>query len=289
MRKILSNLLLLTVPLSAAVDFTRDVQPILNKNCIACHGGVKEAGAVSFIFRDQVLGEGESGRIVVVPGKPEVSEMIARITTDDQEDLMPQPDHGPRLSDADVETLRQWISEGAVWGEHWSFTAPEKHSPPAVKNTEWSKNEIDRFILAKLERKNLSPSAPAKPAEWLRRASLDLTGLPPTIAELDAFDTAAASDLDSAIGKETERLLASPHFGERWASVWMDLARYADSEGMGMDHSRDVWKYRDWLIGAFNNDLPYDQFVIDQLAGDSDSAVHPRAETRHHFSPPYTI
>ena len=262
------HFLLLATPLSAAVDFSRDVQPILNKNCIACHGGVKEAGDVSFIFRDQVLGEGESGKTVVVPGKPEASEMIARITTDDEDDLMPKPEHGPRLSDADVETLRQWISEGAEWGEHWSFGAPERHAPPLVKDTSWPANEIDNFILAKLESLNLSPSPAAKPAEWLRRASLDLIGLPPTIAELDAFEAAAAKDFPAAIGKEADRLLASPHFGERWASVWMDLARYADSEGLGNDSNRDVWKYRDWLIKVLNEDLPYDQFVIDQLAGD---------------------
>lgn len=268
MSKFPFHFLLLASPLSAAVDFSRDVQPILNKNCIACHGGVKEAGEVSFIFRDQVLGKGESGKTVVVPGKPEVSEMIARIITDDKDDLMPKPEHGPRLSDADVATLRQWISEGAVWGEHWSFTAPKKHETPSVKDTAWPANNIDNFILSKLESKNLSPSAAAKPAEWLRRASLDLIGLPPTIAELDAFEAAAEKDFSAAIQAEADRLLASPHFGERWASVWMDLARYADSEGLGNDQKRDVWKYRDWLIAAFNRNLPYDQFVIDQLAGD---------------------
>ncbi|MFK7851902.1 MAG: PSD1 and planctomycete cytochrome C domain-containing protein [Akkermansiaceae bacterium] len=262
------HLLLLATPLSAEIQFTRDVQPILNKNCIACHGGVKEAGGVSFIFRDQVLGEGESGKIVVVPGKPEESEMIARIITNDLDDLMPKPEHGPRLSEEDVETLRQWIKEGADWGEHWSFAAPNKHEVPSVKNTDWPANDIDPFILARLESENLKPSPVAKPAEWLRRASLDLIGLPPTIAELDAFEAAAKQDYTAAVAAETERLLASPHFGERWASVWMDLARYADSEGLGNDSNRDVWKYRDWIIKSFNEDLPYSQFIIDQLAGD---------------------
>lgn len=268
MLKLLQYIPLLVTPLAAAVDFNRDVRPILNKNCVACHGGVKEAGEVSFIFREQVLGKGESGKTVVVPGDPDASEMIARIISDDPDDLMPQPDHGPRLSDEDVETLRQWIKEGAKWGEHWSFSAPEMHAPPTVKNTAWPANEIDRFILAKLEAKNLAPSPAAKPAEWLRRASLDLIGLPPTLAELDAFEVSAAKDFPAAIATETDRLLASPHFGERWASVWMDLARYADSEGLGNDANRDVWKYRDWIIDAFNKDLPYSQFVIDQLAGD---------------------
>ena len=136
-----------------------------------------------------------------------------------------------------------------------------------MKDTAWPVNGIDRFILAKLESKNLTPSPEAAPEEWLRRASLDLIGLPPTIAELDAFEAAAETDFPTAIEKETDRLLASPHFGERWASVWMDLARYADSEGLGLDRRRDVWKYRDWLIRAFNSDLPFDRFTISQLAG----------------------
>lgn len=279
-----SIILLLATPLSAEVDFSRDVQPILNKNCIACHGGVKEAGEVSFIFRDQVLGKGKSGKIVVVPGKPEASEMIARITTNDPDDLMPQPEHGSRLSNADVETLRTWIADGAKWGEHWSFTAPKKYQIPAVENKSWPVNKIDHFILAKLESKKLKPSAPAKPAEWLRRASLDLIGLPPTIAELDAFEAAAKKDFAQALEKETDRLLASPHFGERWASVWMDLARYADSEGMGNDRRRNVWKYREWLISAFNKNLSYDKFIIAQLAGDlmPDATLEQRLATTFH-------
>ena len=265
---ILVHLVLSTLGQAAEINFTRDIQPILNAKCIACHGGVKEAGDVSFIFRDQVLGKGKSGKAVVVPGKPEASEMIARVTTDDPDDLMPQPDHGPRLSETEVQTLRQWISEGAVWGEHWSFVAPVKSDPPAVEDSSWPRNTIDHFILAKLESRGLAPNSNATPAAWLRRASLDLTGLPPTIAELDAFEAAAKSDFTSAVSTEAERLLASPGFGERWASVWMDLARYADSEGLGSDGNRDVWKYRDWLVDAFNRDLPYDQFIIDQLAGD---------------------
>ena len=137
-----SIILLLATPVSAAVDFSKDVQPILNKHCIACHGGVKEAGEVSFMFRDQVLGKGKSGKTVGVPGKPEASELIARVITDDPDDLMPKPEHGPRLSDADVKTLRDWIAEGAEWGEHWSFTAPKKHEPPVVKDKSWPVNKI---------------------------------------------------------------------------------------------------------------------------------------------------
>ena len=278
------TLLLLCTPAVAEVDFSRDVQPILNQHCVACHGGVKEAGGVSFIFREQVLGKGKSGKTVVVPGDPEASEMIARVITDDLDDLMPKPEHGPRLSDDEVKILSQWIKEGAQWGEHWSFVAPKKHTPPAVKNSSWPVNDIDRFVLANLEAKSLKPSAPAKPEEWLRRASLDLIGLPPTVVELDAFEAAAKKDFGQAIEKETDRLLASPHFGERWASVWMDLARYADSEGLGNDRQRDVWKYREWLIDAFNRNIPYDQFIIDQLAGDlvPDSTLKQKVATTFH-------
>lgn len=288
MPKSLIHFLLLASPLSAAVDFSRDVQPILNKNCVACHGGVKEAGEVSFIYRDKALGKGESGKPTVVPGKPEQSEMIARIITDDPDDLMPKPEHGPRLGEKEVQTLRQWIKEGAGWGEHWSFVAPQKHAVPSVKKTDWPKRDLDRFILSRLEKERLTPSREAAPEAWLRRASFDLIGLPPTTKELDDFQKAAAIDLDTAIAAETDRLLASPRFGERWASVWQDLARYADTNGYADDGRRQVWKYRDWLIDAFNRDLPFDRFTIDQIAGDliPDATLEQKiAPTFHRLSP----
>jgi hypothetical protein len=261
-------LLFLTVPLQAGLDFARDIRPILNANCTACHGGVKEAGEVSFIYRDKALGKGESGKFVIVPGKPDASEMIARITSKDPDDIMPKPEHGPPLSQYQIDTLRQWITEGAQWGEHWSFVAPINHPLPTVSETDWPVRDLDHFILGRLDAEKLQPSPAADPAQWLRRASFDLIGLPPTIAELDAFQQAASANLQTAIEKETDRLLASPHFGERWASVWLDLARYADSAGYADDARREVWKYRDWLIDAFNRDLPFDQFTIEQIAGD---------------------
>lgn len=252
----------------AEIDFSRDVRPILNAHCTACHGGVKEAGEVSFIYRDRALGKGESGKPVIVPGKPDASEMIARITTTDPYDIMPKPEHGPPLSKKEIDVLRQWISEGAKWGEHWSFVPPQDHPLPTVKEKNWPRSDLDFFILGRLESENLKPSRHASPEQWLRRAHFDLTGLPPSIDDIEIFKTAAAADLDTAIEKETERLLASPRFGERWASVWMDLARYADSAGYADDSRREVWKYRDWLIDAFNRDLPFDQFTIEQIAGD---------------------
>jgi hypothetical protein len=262
------SFIFLSHSLNAEVDFARDIRPILNANCTACHGGVKEAGEVSFIYRDLALGKGESGKSVIVPGNPDASEMIIRITSTDPDEIMPKPEHGPALAKFQIDILRQWIKEGAKWGEHWSFVAPEKHSLPTVKKADWPIRDLDHFILARLESENLKPSHVGSPEQWLRRASFDLIGLPPTLEEMDAFKKAAAENLQVAIEKETDRLLASPRFGERWASVWMDLARYADSVGYADDKRRDNWKYRDWLIDSFNKDLPFDQFTIEQIAGD---------------------
>jgi len=258
-------LLLLATVADAKVDFAREVRPILNAHCTACHGGVKEAGEVSFIYREQALGKGESGKPIIVPGDPDASEMMLRILSNDPDEVMPKPAHGPRLPDGEIAVLRQWIEEGAEWGEHWAFVAPKAHPVPAVKNAAWPRNDIDRFLLARLEREGLAPAQEAGKAALLRRLSLDLTGLPPSLAELDAFLADPAPD---AYDRQVDRLLGSPRFGERWASVWMDLARYADSEGLGIDKRRDVWKFRDWLIAAFNRDLPYDRFTVEQLAGD---------------------
>ncbi len=262
------SLLFLSHSLNAEIDFARDIRPILNANCTACHGGVKEAGEVSFIYRERALGKGESGKPVIVPGNPDASEMIVRITSNDPEEIMPKPEHGPALAKFQIDLLRQWIKEGAKWGEHWSFVPPEKHALLPVKKTDWPIRDLDHFILARLEAEKLNPSRVANPEQWLRRASFDLVGLPPSIEEIDAFKKSAAENLQAAIEKETDRLLASPRFGERWASVWLDLARYADSVGYADDRRRENWKYRDWLIDAFNKDLPFDQFTIDQIAGD---------------------
>lgn len=264
----LISLIYLSHSLHAEIDFARDVRPILNANCTACHGGVKEAGDVSFIYRERALGKGESGKPVIVPGNPDASEMIARIVSTDPDEIMPKPEHGPPLAKFQINILRQWIQEGAKWGEHWSFVPPDKHPLPSVKKTDWPIRDLDHFILARLESENLNPSRVAKPEQWLRRASFDLIGLPPTLEEIEVFKKSAAKNLQSAIEEETDRLLASPRFGERWASVWMDLARYADSVGYADDRRRDNWKYRDWLIDSFNKDLPFDQFTIEQIAGD---------------------
>ncbi|MDB4143361.1 PSD1 and planctomycete cytochrome C domain-containing protein [Akkermansiaceae bacterium] len=250
------------------IDFARDIRPILNANCTSCHGGVKMSGDVSFIYRDLVIAKGKSGKTTVVPGDPDASEMMVRITTDDPDDLMPQPDHGPRLSDQDVDLIRQWIKEGATWSNHWSFESPTRHKTPTVQLKDWSKGDIDRFVLAKLEEVDLSPNQPASSARLLRRVHIDLTGYPPTIVQLDAFEKAYASNADQAVSEVIDSLLKENSFGEKWATQWLDLARYADSEGLGADRAWTTWPYRDWVIRALNEDLPYDQFLKKQLAGD---------------------
>lgn len=176
-----------TLPLFAEIDFARDVRPILNANCTACHGGVKEAGEVSFIYRELALGKGESGNPVIVPGNPDASEMIKRIESTDPDEIMPKPEHGPALAKFQIDILRQWIKEGAKWGEHWAFVHPEKHPLPPVQQTDWPIRNLDHFILAQLESEKLKPSRTADPEQWLRRASFDLIGLPPTLEEIEAF------------------------------------------------------------------------------------------------------
>ena len=258
--------LTLTLTARAESDFNRDVRPILNKHCTGCHGGVKQAGGVSFIYREKALGEGKSGEKTIVAGKPDESEVIRRVTLkDDDDERMPpaKREEGKPLSEKEIAALRQWISDGAKWGEHWAFEKPRAQPVPAVKDTAWAKCDADRFILAQLEGEGLAPSKPADAAQWLRRVSFDLTGLPPTPEELSRFTS----------GKETpeqavERLLSAPAFGERWAAMWLDLARYADTQGYEKDNGREVWPWRDWLVRSLNADLPFDQFTLRTLAGD---------------------
>jgi len=246
------------------VDFNRDIRPIFNANCMACHGGVKQAANISFSYREQALGKGKSGRPTVVPGNPRASELMARITSSDPEVRMPL--HRPPLQPAQIALLRRWIAQGAPWSDYWAFVPPKPQALPAVQHGGWVRQPLDRFILARLEKEKLAPSPEADKAALLRRVSLDLTGLPPTPEEQAAFLADTAKD---AYEKQVDRLLASPRYGERWASMWLDLARYGDSKGFEKDKSRPgVWPYRDWVIDAFNRNLPYDAFVTKQLAGD---------------------
>lgn len=247
-----------------SVDFSRDIRPVLNQNCSSCHGGVRQKGGVSFSFREEALGTGKSGRQTIVPGDPDASELIKRVTSQDPETRMPF--HAAPLSAEQVSLLRRWIKQGAKWSDYWAFVPPRPQPLPAVKHERWVRQPLDRFVLARLERESLQPSPEADKAALLRRVSLDLTGLPPTADEQAAF---LADTSPNAYEKQVDRLLASPAYGERWASMWLDLARYADSYGYESDHLRlGVWAYRDWVVDAFNRNLPYDEFVTKQLAGD---------------------
>lgn len=245
-----------------AVDFSADVKPILNKKCISCHGGVKSKGGFSVLFRSEAVANTESGKPAIIPGDPDNSEMIKRLTSNDPEERMPYK-HDP-LSKEEISVLRRWIKQGAQWGDHWAYVSVKPQEIPDIKN-DWIKNSIDNFIVDKLEQEDLKPSAEASKEVLLRRVSLDLTGLPvqPALAKQFLADNSA-----NAYEKLVDTLLASPHFGEKWAAMWLDLARYADTKGYERDDSRSIWHYRDWLIKAFNEDKPYDQFLVEQIAGD---------------------
>ncbi len=261
------------------VEFNRDIRPILTKHCTACHGGVKEAGEISFIYREKALAPAESGKIPIVPGKPAESEMLHRLRSSDPDEVMPKPKHGPPLPAAEIALIERWISQGAQWQDHWAFVPPVERPVAAVSDEKWPSVPLDRFILARLDREKLKPSPEAPPAEWLRRVSFDLTGLPPSPEDLAAFEKNPA-DRAAVV----DRLLAAPGFGERWAAVWLDLARYADTYGFEKDPHRDIWPFRDWVIRAFNADMPYDRFTIEQLAGDllPDATADQRLATAFH-------
>lgn len=246
------------------VRFNRDIRPILISHCTACHGGVKQAGDLSFVYPEQVLPpEGW----VIEPGEPDESVLMERVTETDPDFRMPPPDHGPALSEEEVGLLRDWIAQGAPWQDHWAFEPPEDEPPPSV-DSDWVRRDLDRFVLERLHKEGLAPSDNAEPNRWLRRVSLDLIGLPPSAEEVIEFLAAVESHGEAAYEGAVDRLLASPHFGERWASVWLDQVRYADSKGLGLDSPRKAWKFRDWVIDALNDDLPFDRFTVKQIAGD---------------------
>lgn len=253
------------------VSFARDIRPLLNAKCTGCHGGVKQAGGVSFVYEDQVINfAGDSGNPVVKPGDAEASELFVRVTlpADDSDRMPPADEHPEGLTEHEIQLVKRWINEGAKWSGHWSFEKPTRPDIPVLSEASAPKTGIDAFVLSRLEKENLSPSPPAKGGRFLRRLSLDLTGLPPTLEELDAFETAYRSDPDAAVAEAVDDLLSRPSFGEKWATMWLDLVRYADSRGLGQDGKRTIWPYRDWVVDAFNEDMPFDQFTIRQIAGD---------------------
>jgi mono/diheme cytochrome c family protein len=267
-------------PAAPAVDFVRDIQPILQTHCYECHGPRKTKNGLRLDLRAAAMTGGDSGP-AIVPGDSDRSLIVRRLLGLDGEDQMPK-DKDP-LARAQIETIRAWIDQGAVWPEtadapaahgdeparHWAYRPPARPALPAVGNASWVRTPIDRFILARLEKEGLS-SSPDAPLETLvRRVSLDLIGLPPSPQEVDeVVADAAGHGTDAAYARLVDRLLASPHYGERWASPWLDLARYADSHGFEKDLPRVMWKYRDWVIDALNRDMPFDRFTIEQIAGD---------------------
>ena len=257
-------------PLQAQVEFKRDILPILSSKCFACHGpdsSARKAG-LRLDQREHALKKARSGAAPIVPGKIEESELVRRIFSEDDDERMPPRKTGKSLSDREKELLRRWIADGAEYQLHWAFVKPERPQVPGVKNQAWVRNPIDAFILHRLEQAGLQPSPQADPATLIRRLSLDLIGLPPTLDEVDEFVKEASARPQAAVEKAVNRLLASPHFGEKMALAWLDLARYGDTSGYHMDSTRQMWLWRDWVIDAFNRDMPFDQFTIEQLAGD---------------------
>ena len=251
---------------SQPLSFNRDIRPILSNNCFACHGPDATKRETEFHFDTKEGAFAEDG--IIVPGSAAGSMLVKRITNPDPEKRMPPPDSGHALTAKQIELLRRWIDEGAKWDTHWAYTPPVRPEPPSadrLRKDDWVRNPIDRFILARLEAEGLKPSEEADKATLLRRVTYDLTGLPPTPAELDAFVADRAPD---AYERRVDALLQSPHYGERMAVPWLDAARYADTHGYHIDSYRGMWPWRDWVIGAFNRNLPFDQFVIEQLAGD---------------------
>lgn len=262
-----------TAALSAAdapvekLDFGRDVRAILSNNCFKCHGPdekQRQAG-LRLDQRDGAIAKLESGKVGIVAGKWSDSEIIARLTTDNADLKMPPPSSGKKVSPEQVATLKRWIDEGAEYKPHWAFVAATRPELPKVADESWVKNPVDRFVLAKLDKVGLKPSPQADKITLIRRLTFDLTGLPPTPAEVDAF---VADNSPEAYDKLVERLFNSPRHGEHQARYWLDAARYGDTHGLHLDNERSLWPYRDWVIGAFNRNVPFDQFTVEQLAGD---------------------
>jgi len=251
------------------LEFNRDIRPILSENCFFCHGQDPQhrKADLRLDVRASALAD-LGGYAAIVPGKPDASDIIRRMESHDPDDLMPPAKSNRRVSAGQIAILRRWIAEGAPYQKHWAFEPPARPVLPAVKQGDWPLQPLDRFVLALLEAEGLRPSLPARPEVWLRRASFDLVGLPPTIAELDQFLADVATRGEPAYAAAVDRLLASPAFGERQAIEWLDISRYADTHGFNNDSARSMWRWRDWVIDSFNANKPYDQFVTEQLAGD---------------------
>jgi hypothetical protein len=278
---------------STKLDFTRDIQPIFKASCYNCHGAAKQKGKLRLDSRDLARQGGKSGK-AILPGDSAQSLLVKRLLETDDTDRMPQDREA--LPKEQIALIRAWIDQGASWPagasaadakieKHWAFVRPTRTEPPAPRTAAWARNPIDRFILARLEKASLAPAAEASKETLIRRVSLDLIGLPPTPEEIDAFVADESSD---AFEKVVDRLLASPRYGERWARHWLDLARYAESEGFKADETRpNAWRYRDYVINSFNADKPYDRFIREQIAGDELWPADPDAHIATAFNRHY--
>ncbi len=253
-------------PAAGRIDYSLEIQPVLSRNCFACHG--PDAHDRQAKLRLDSFPEATAkreGQPAIAPEQPDNSALLERINHSDVDERMPPADTGKTLSAKEKHLLRTWIEQGADYAGHWAFAKPRKPVLPKVSNDGWIRSDIDRFVLRKLDEAGLKPSPAAAKTTLLRRLALDLIGLPPTPEEIDAFVADRSPD---AYQKQVDRLLKSKHYGERWGRIWLDAARYADTDGYEKDKRRTVWFYRDWVINAFNRDLPYNQFIIEQVAGD---------------------
>ena len=252
----------------AAIDFNRDIRPLLSDRCNLCHGPDQEhrEGGFRLDERESAIGKADSGEHPIIPGDPAASEIVKRLLAEDEAERMPPPDSGKKpLTDEQIRMVRQWIEEGAKYDKHWAFVAPRRAAVPNVKRTTWPRGAIDLYLLAAMEEAGLAPSSAASRATLLRRVSFDLTGLPPTPEEIRAFEADKSPD---AYAKVVERLLGSERFGEQMATVWLDAARYSDTNGYLQNGYRVSWPWRDWLVGAWNANMPYDRFITELIAGD---------------------
>lgn len=248
------------------VDFNRDIRPLLSENCFACHGPDSATRAADLrLDQEEAAKEDRGGYAAVVAGDVALSELVRRIESGDEEERMPPSKTGKHLTDVDITLLKRWIAEGAAWSPAWSYVSPKWMEPPATKDSEWNRNWIDQFVLARLEKEGMSPSQEVDPVTLVRRLSFDITGMPPKPEVVEAY---AADPSNQAYERLVDEFLASPHFGERMAMMWLDLVRFADSVGYHGDQEHHIWPYRDYVIHAFNVNLPFDQFTREQLAGD---------------------
>ena len=272
--------------LAQEVAYNRNVRAILAENCFSCHGfdqKTREAG-LRLDTPEGATAVLESGHAAIRPGQPDDSELVQRIFSDDHSTLMPPPESGKQLTPEQKNILKAWIAQGAEYQTQWAFIVPPKTTPPNAAADSANMHPVDAFIQDRLKKAEISPSLLADPGTLIRRISLDLTGLPPTISEVDDFLTACQQNSETAFAELVDRLLESPHYGERWGRWWLDQARYADSNGYSVDAPRSIWKYRDWVVSALNQDLPFDEFTIEQLAGDllPDATVSQQIATGFH-------